>query len=216
MNRDPYEVLGVPRSASEEEVTKAYRKLAKKYHPDLNPGDETAAEKMSEINAAYDQIKNGNVSENPYGSYGGGNPFGGFGGYGYSGDSTDDKAKMESVRVLINNGRFHQALSLLSSIGTRNARWYYFSAIANYGTGNGITALEHARTAYEKEPYNEDYKELYMRLSGAGESYSEASNSYGRPGFRLSRLCFWCCIADFFCTLCSGCGGGYMPYFFCC
>ena len=57
MTQDPYEVLGVPRGASEEEVTKAYRKLAKKYHPDLNPGDEEAAKKMSEINAAYNQIK---------------------------------------------------------------------------------------------------------------------------------------------------------------
>ena len=56
--QDPYTVLGVPRGASEEEIKEAYRKLAKKYHPDLNPGDEQAAAKMKEINAAYDQIKN--------------------------------------------------------------------------------------------------------------------------------------------------------------
>lgn len=67
MIQNPYEVLGVPNGASEEEVTKAYRKLAKKYHPDLNPGNETAAKKMSEINAAYDQIKSGKAS---YGSSG--------------------------------------------------------------------------------------------------------------------------------------------------
>lgn len=60
---DPYSVLGVSKEASEEEIKKAYRRLAKKYHPDLNPGDPEAARKMNEINAAYDQIKNpGNVN----------------------------------------------------------------------------------------------------------------------------------------------------------
>ena len=70
--RDPYEVLGVPRGSSEEEVAKAYRKLAKQYHPDLNPGDETAAKKMSEVNEAYDRIKKGET-QTPFGSqaYGG-------------------------------------------------------------------------------------------------------------------------------------------------
>ncbi len=71
---DPYKVLGVEPSASEEEVTKAYRKLAKKYHPDLNPGDKTAEQKMREINAAYEQIKSGKTGGASYertdGSYG--------------------------------------------------------------------------------------------------------------------------------------------------
>lgn len=85
--RDPYSVLGVAPGASKDEVTKAYRKLAKKYHPDLNPGDEQAAKRMAEVNAAYDSIMNGT----PYGpragagnAYGGqgptGNPFAGYGG----------------------------------------------------------------------------------------------------------------------------------------
>ena len=56
MYQDPYEVLGLQRGASDEEVKKAYRDLAKKYHPDVNPGDKTAAEKMNKINAAYDNI----------------------------------------------------------------------------------------------------------------------------------------------------------------
>ena len=69
--KDPYEVLGISRGASDEEVTKAYRKLAKKYHPDLNPDDPVAAEKMAEINAAYDMIKSGKADSSAgYGGYG--------------------------------------------------------------------------------------------------------------------------------------------------
>ena len=53
---DPYSVLGLTPDASDEEVKRAYRALAKKYHPDMNPGDAHAAEMMNKINAAYDQI----------------------------------------------------------------------------------------------------------------------------------------------------------------
>ena len=90
MERDPYSVLGVSPGASQEEVKNAYRALAKKYHPDLHPGDAQAAKRMNEINQAYDQIRN--PSHAPSGGdssgrtdYGAGNPYGRYGGYGSSG-----------------------------------------------------------------------------------------------------------------------------------
>jgi DnaJ-class molecular chaperone len=56
LSADPYQVLGVKREASQEEIQKAYRKLAKKLHPDLNPGNKEAEEKFKEVSAAYDLL----------------------------------------------------------------------------------------------------------------------------------------------------------------
>src|SRR5438552_10563405 len=55
-NRDYYEVLGLGRDASGEEIKKAYRKLALKYHPDRNPGDKAAEEKFKELGEAYEAL----------------------------------------------------------------------------------------------------------------------------------------------------------------
>lgn len=68
---DPYRVLGLTPGANEEDIKKAYRTLVKQYHPDLHPGDEAAARKMSEINEAYEAIRSGNVPQQRQpGSYG--------------------------------------------------------------------------------------------------------------------------------------------------
>ena len=89
--RDPYEVLGVSPGASDDEIKAAYRKLAKKYHPDLNNGSAEAEARMKEVNEAYTLlIKHKGQTGGPsgYGSQGGsgyGSSSGGYGGYGSSG-----------------------------------------------------------------------------------------------------------------------------------
>jgi len=55
-NKDPYEILGVPRSAKQDEIKKAYRRLAKQHHPDRNPNDKTAEKRFKEVQAAYEVL----------------------------------------------------------------------------------------------------------------------------------------------------------------
>lgn len=95
--RDYYEVLGLSKNASEADIKKAYRLMAKKYHPDMNPGDKEAEAKFKEVNEAYDVLSDadkkakydqfGHAAFDPTagGGYGGGG-FGGFGDFGDIGD----------------------------------------------------------------------------------------------------------------------------------
>jgi len=88
--RDYYEVLGVDKSADADTIKKAYRKMAKQYHPDLHPGDQEAEAKFKEVNAAYDVLSDDQKKQiyDQYGHEGldpssgmGGGGFGGFGGF---------------------------------------------------------------------------------------------------------------------------------------
>ena len=94
--RDYYEVLGLNKSAGEAEIKKAYRGLAKKYHPDMNPGDAEAEAKFKEVNEAY-AVLSDSEKRAKYDQFGhaafdpasGGSGFGGFGGFGDFGDLGD-------------------------------------------------------------------------------------------------------------------------------
>ena len=228
--RDPYEVLGVSRNASEDEIKSAYRKLAKKYHPDLHPGDKECEKKMNEVNAAYDQIKNpqaqrqsssGYGSSAGYGNSGGYDPFGygydPFGGYQQrqqyntqyeTRDSTDIQAALHYIQA----GAVPEALNVLSSIpeADRDHRWYYCSAAANYGRGNRVAAMEHIRKAMDLCPGNEEYRQLYQIIQSGSRMYTNTGSRYGfqTGGTFCNPICMsWCLL--------NACCGGNGLYFCC-
>lgn len=218
---DPYKVLGLEKGASDEEVKQAYRRLAKKYHPDLNPGDQEAARKMQEINEAYDRIKNpekyasqpgSSQSQNPYGGYGAYGPFGGWSYTGWGADYQQPRqdSYQQSAEQYIRFNRFQEALNVLENCKERDARWYYLSALANDGLGNQVTALEHIRKAVSMDPGNQQYLWALQQLEHGGDTYRRTAGEY--KGFVFGDdLCTRICL----CSLLNACcfGGRGM---FCC
>lgn len=179
---DPYKVLGVSPQASDEEIKKAYRRLAKQYHPDRNPGDPVAAKKMQQINDAYDQIKNPEKSQPNYGSYSG-----------YTGRQQTGTDYEKAAEQYIYFRRYREALNVLAGVAERGARWYYLSALANNGLGNQVTALEHIRRAVSMDPGNPEYLNTLNIIENGGSAYRRQAGNY--KGFSMrSNHCFSMCL----------------------
>ena len=205
---DPYSVLGVSPSASDDEVKKAYRELARKYHPDNyhdNPLADLASEKMKEINEAYDSITRSRESG------GGAQSQGAYqnayqGAYqsrarqqGYTGGSA-----YAQIRNLINANDLGQAEAMLNAMPTHDAEWYYLMGSVYWRRGWMDQAGQYFRTASTMEPGNVEYRNAVQYMNRGGQAYRPANAPTGMTQNDMCTICNTLVCADCCCEMMGG------------
>jgi curved DNA-binding protein CbpA len=199
---DPYSVLGVSQSASDEEIKKAYRELVRKYHPDNynnNPLADLAQEKMKEINEAYDTItKSRSGNGGAYtagGSYNAGSTYT---------RSTGGSAEFNKVRAAINAGDLDLAEKLLDNSTSRNAEWNFLMGSLCYRKGWLDDARRYYEMAVNMEPGNQEYAQALNYMSRGGQAYNPYGYNYNQ---RMGGGCSACdiCTAFICADACCNC-----------
>lgn len=210
---NPYEVLGLKPGASQDEIKTAYRQLIKKYHPDKyidNPLQDLAQQKMREINEAYDMLtKNngsGSYSSSSSGSYS----------YGQSSSSNNnssyyasDDNQLNTIRNMINQGNYAGAESLLNTVHTKSAEWYFLSGVIMLNKGWFDSAYENISMAARMNPNNFEYQRTLNNLNNRARKYS---NPYYRTTNRNSDdMCDVCMKLWCLDSMCECMGGDMIP-----
>ncbi|MBR5221033.1 MAG: DnaJ domain-containing protein [Clostridia bacterium] len=205
---DPYKVLGVSRDAADDDIKKAYRALARKYHPDNYAGSDLAdlaGEKMKEINEAYDTIQRERANKGSTGSSQGGyqyNP-GGTAGSSYAGSGASAPT-LNRIRILINSGRFSEAGILLDSIpaGERGAEWNYLKGCTLLQRGWYHDAQKYFEIACYMDPANAEYQAALQNMRTSAGQYGKTYTNIG--GCSTCDLCQGLICADCLCECCGG------------
>lgn len=130
---------------------------------------------------------------------------------------TQTERDLKSAAVYINNGYYNEALNVLNSMEERNAKWYYFSAAANMGLGNNVTALEHARQAVSLEPDNYTYRSLLSNIENGNMRYQGTSSGFSVNSRSGGNTCCKLLLINMICNLFFGggfcCGNNGFGYF---
>ena len=196
--KDPYEVLGVSRTASDSEIKTAYRELVKKYHPDNyanNPLADLASEKMKEINEAYDSITKGRAAQS-------GSSSGSYQSYSYgSGSSGYSGGSYAQVRSYINANQLDAAESMLNTSANRDAEWYYLKGMIAYRRGWLDEARQNFQTACAMMPANYEYQTALRTVQGGYTPYRQSAYQ----GSDMDQACEICNALLCLNCLCGGC-----------
>lgn len=211
-DRDPYEILGVSSSASDEEIKAAYRALVKKYHPDSyddSPLKDLATEKMQQINWAYDEIQRMR-KDTGYKAYTGKGTY-----YSSSSAGTGHIDPIYAdIRGDINTRRFADAERKLLAIdpNMRVAEWHYLMCLVLMSRKNGADAMRELEIACMLDPSNVEYqraKEMFNTNASAYGStyYGSANHSSYRRRASEDDACDCCIKLMWLDCLCECLGG---------
>lgn len=202
--RDPYQVLGVPSTATDEEVKKAYRDLARKYHPDNyhdNPLADLAQERMKEINEAYEAVQSQRKAARA-GGYSGG-----YGGYqtGYQSGGS----RYQRIRMAISQGNLNLAEELLNAMTDHDAEWSFLKGAICYRRGWLDEARRYYQNAVNMDPDNQEYQRALDIAEGRSTAYRPEGYDNVTTGTCGNGDCLRLCGA----TLCCNAFG--VPICFC-